>query len=214
MQYKQTNKLFFGKYQYKIVLVCAGAGTFRSRDWDEVLANLNKVDLQKVNSNSAGYGRFWTTHIRTQEDLDYAFNVHKLLSKMEDIELRIESPWISLYTNTSKNVDRLIKLDKTKVKYVSVPPSSASLNEETIIMPKIDFEFRVTLGKTSQEHSTFINWADGNSKIKLTKSCRRDLGKARSWGGTYFYVTGEKNLLLSKMHLGGSISKVERIVKA
>jgi hypothetical protein len=40
------------------------------------------------------------------------------------------------------------------------------------------------------------------------------LGKSRSWGGTHFYITGDNNLLMAKMHLAGAISKVERIIKA
>jgi hypothetical protein len=70
------------------------------------------------------------------------------------------------------------------------------------------------LGKTTQEHSAFIQWAENNAKLKLTKTCKRELARDYSWGGTYFYVTGENNLLMTKMHLGGSINKVERIIKA
>jgi hypothetical protein len=80
-------------------------------------------------------------------------------------------------------------------------------------MPKMPFEFRVTVGKTTSNHGAFIEWAEANSKVKLTKSCKNELSKDRSWGGAYFYVTGDKNLLLAKMHLGGSIAKIERIVK-
>jgi hypothetical protein len=47
----------------------------------------------------------------------------------------------------------------------------------------------------------------------MTKSCKTALGKNKSWGGTHFYVSGENNLLMAKMHLGGSILKIERIIK-
>ena len=43
MQYKLTKKLFYGTYQYKIVLICAGASMFRSNDLDAVLENLKQV---------------------------------------------------------------------------------------------------------------------------------------------------------------------------
>lgn len=81
-------------------------------------------------------------------------------------------------------------------------------------MPKINFDYKVTIGKTIQEHSAFIQWAEGNAKLKLTKSVKKELSKHRSWGGAYFYLTGDNNLLMAKMHLGGSINKVERIIKA
>jgi hypothetical protein len=108
----------------------------------------------------------------------------------------------------------LAKLDSTNVKYICVPPKNSSLTNNTVIMPKMNFDYRVTLGKTMQENTAFITWASTNKKCKLTKSCIRDLGKTRSWGGTHFYITGDNNLLMAKMHLGGSISKVERIIKA
>jgi hypothetical protein len=69
------------------------------------------------------------------------------------------------------------------------------------------------MGSTKQEYSTFVEWAEKHPKIKLTKSCIRDLNKNRSWGGTHFYVTGDNNLLMAKMHLGGTISKVQRIIR-
>jgi hypothetical protein len=132
---------------------------------------------------------------------------------MSDIDIRIETPWISVYTSNKKNIDKLVNLDKDRVKYVCVPPANTTLSEDTIIMPKMDFDFRVTLGKTSNECTAFVSWAETNAKVKLTKSCIRDLSKMRSWGGTHFYVTGDNNLLMAKMHLGGCISKIERIAK-
>lgn len=214
MQFKQTNKLFYGKYQYKVVLVCAGAAWFRSKDWNYTIEQLKKIDLKSTSSITPSYSRFTGTHIKTQEDLDYAFKLQAALSKLSDIDLRVESPWISLYTNTEKNVDKLLKIDKSRIKYVSVPPSNSNLTENSIILPKVNFDYKITIGKTTQNHTTFINWADSNPKIKLTKSCRKQLSSNASWGGSYFYVKGDKNLLLSKMHLGGCISKVESILKA
>lgn len=210
---KTTQRLFKGIYQYKIVLICAGASWFRGGDWDGALAHFKSVEIPPKqtfpvvrNWNSVG--------IRTQEDLDYAIKLQSVLKKLTDIEIRVESPWISLYTNTKANVEALVKLDKSRVKYISVPADANTLVEGVVILPKIDYEYRVTLGKTTQEHSAFIDWAEANSKVKLTKGCKKELSKNMSWGGSYFYITGEKNLLLAKMHLGGSINKIERVVKA
>ena len=211
MQYKTTTRLFRGKYQYKLVLVCAGASWFRGKNWDTVVNNLKKVDLTAGAVKNVGYKR---ADFKTQEDIDYAFKLQVLLKKLTDVDVRVESPWLSIYSNTKANIDAVIKLDKSKIKYVCIPPDSHSLDSNTVIMPKMNYDYRVTMGKTTQEHSAFIAWAENNTKVKLTKSCKRDLTKTMSWGGSHFYITGENNLLLAKMHLGGSINKVERIVKA
>ncbi len=131
---------------------------------------------------------------------------------MEEFELRVENPWISIYTDNKKNVDALIKLDENRVKYISRPEHAISAG--TIILPKVDYEFKVTIGKTTHENHAFVEWAESNPKVKLTKSCIKEMLKDQSWGGSYFYLTGEKTLLVAKMHLGGSITKIERILKS
>jgi len=206
MFYKTTRRLFLGTYQYKIVLTCAGSSSFRSGDITKTLEELKKIDLKS-------HSKYHTTVIKSQEDLDYAFQLANTLMQFDKYDVRVEAPWISLYTNSKNHIDTLVKLDKDRVKYISQPDPNSCLSTGTIIMPKMDFDYRITLGKTIQEHSAFISWADSNKKCKLTKSCIRDLGKSRSWGGTHFYISGDNNLLLAKMHLGGSIAKVERIVK-
>lgn len=207
MLIKTTKSLFRGIYQYKIVLKCAGAAYFRSGDMNNTLAELSKVDVISQNVKRR-YG------IKTQEDLAYALLLQKSLKKLSDIEVRVESPFVTVYSNSRAEIDTLANLDKDNVKYISVPPAAHSLTEGTIILPKVPYEFRVTLGKTTHNNEAFVSWADNNPKLKLTNSCRRDLCKDRSWGGTYFYISGDNNLLMAKMHLGGSINKVERIIKA
>lgn len=214
MLYKTTKRLFHGTYQYKIVLICAGSGWFRSGDWENTLDQLKKIDVATGEMKGNPYYSTYRSGIKTQEDLDYAFKLLGKLSSLKDIELRVEAPWISIYTNTKSNITALVNLNPDSVKYVSLPPPQTALQEDTIILPKIDYDYKVTLGKTIQEHSAFIQWAEGNAKLKLTKSVKKELSKNRSWGGTYFYLTGDNNLLMAKMHLGGSINKVERIIKA
>lgn len=207
MLYKTTTRLFKGLYQYKIVLVCPGASWFRG-SMEDALEHLNTIDLTDSKRSTR------TSFIKTQEQLDYAFKLQGLLSKFKDIDIRVESPWISVYSNKKTEIDQLANLDTSLVKYVCRPSSNTALSADSVIMPKMNYEFRVTLGKTTQENPAFIEWAETNKKVKLTKSCIKDLTKSRSWGGTHFYITGDNNLLMAKMHLGGSISKVERIIKA
>jgi hypothetical protein len=211
MLYKTTTKLFLGKYSYKVVLAVPGAQYFRSNRLDSTLDQLKRIDV-KTGTMSGNY--YVSSSIKTDEDLKYAFKLHEFLSNITDYTLRVESPWISFYTSTKQDVDKLVKLSNSRVKYVCKPDSNINLTANTVILPKINYEFRVVLGKTTQEHSTFIKWAETNNKVKLTKSCVQALSRSRSWGGTYFYITGNNNLLLAKMHLGGSISKVEQIIKA
>lgn len=204
MLIKETRKLFKGTYQYKIVLICPGSSLMRSGTYIAALDKLKSIDLATSHT--------FTYRIKTSQDLEYAINVAGALSSLKDCEIRVEAPFISVYTNIKSNIDTLASINEERVKYICMPPSG-NLAKDVVIMPKMDYEFRITLGRTKQEHSAFIEWADKNSKVKLTKSARRDLSKTVSWGGTHFYVTGEKNILFVKMHLGDSVNKIEKIVK-
>ena len=114
MEYKTTRKLFRGTYQYKIVLVCAGSSWFRNRDMDKIFEELKLIDLQQNQKKSTTWR--YQTLIKTQDDLDYTFNLASALLSCSAYELRVESPWITIYTNSKKDIDTLVSLDATKVK--------------------------------------------------------------------------------------------------
>lgn len=208
MQFKQSNKLFRGKYQHKVVLVCAGATLFRSGDMDATAHSLQSIDISNIKP------KLRRNFIKTQEDLDYATELCKKIKSLSDCEVRVESPLVTVYVNTEKEAMMLANIDTDKVKYISSPPAGVTLTKGTIIMSKCDFEYKVTLGRTNSEHSAFIQWAESNpTKVKLTGSCKRNLLKPVYYGGAHFYLTGDNVLLMAKMHLGGSIAKIERITK-
>jgi len=167
MEYKTTRKLFRGTYQYKIVLVCAGASWFRNRDMDKIFEELKLVDLNQNQKKSSS----WRVSglIKTQDELDYTFNLASKLLAFTQYELRVENPWITIYSNNKKDIDNLVALDPNKVKYVSRPDPNVNLAQDTIVMPKMAYEFRVTMGKTVQPNLAFVEWADSNKKCKLTK---------------------------------------------
>jgi hypothetical protein len=209
MQHKVTNKLFKGKYQYKVVLVCAGASMFRNNDMDATIAKLGRIEIHtsrhKYRSNKIG----------TTEELEYALQLATIIKGMGDqVDVRVESPWLSIYTNEKKFIETICSLEEENIKYVSSPPAGVTLVEGSIVMSKRDFDYRITMGKTMQEQSAFVDWAEANAgKVHLTRSCKRDLLNDSSWGGSHFYITGDNVLLMAKMHLGSAISKIERITR-
>ena len=211
---KTTKSLFKGTYQYKIVLVSSEARFFRNGNMDSTLELLT---FQQTRLASKRPSMWSLPHLylpTNREQLNYAFKLQCHITQLKDFELRIQSPYITIYTNSKVDIDRLVEIDPDKVKYISVPVDGSSLVKDTVIMPKISFEFRITLSKTTKNHSAFVEWAENNTKLKLTKSCKRALLSDHSWGGTHFYLTGDNVLLMAKIHLGGSIGKIERIVKS
>ena len=200
---KETKRLFIDKYGYKIVLVVPAAHWFRGGDLNFALNQLTGFNLQDKNPP-------WSK-IKTQADLDYCFSLYKTLFALSDYELRVEAPFLSVYTNNPKHIDKLLKLDEDRVKYISKPPATP-LEQGTVIMVREGWEYKVTLGRTNDRHTNFIEWADKTGAVKLTNSAKKSLERMSSWGGAHFYVRDERALTMSRMFLGAGIGRIDRIV--
>lgn len=203
---KDTVSLFANKYKYKIVLVCPGAGFFRGNKLDFAIEKLNDIRLGHHNPS-------WFK-IKSKTDLDYCFALHNLLSSLTDYDIRVEHPLLNFYTNTPNNLEKLAALDEHRIKYVCLPNKNIKdLGQNTVVVKKLDYKYKLYLGSTKQDHTSFINWCENNSKIRLTKSAKRDLSKQRSWGGSYFYVKDDKTLTMVRMFLGSAIVKLDTVIK-
>lgn len=207
VQIKDTVKLFNNKHNFKVVLVTPLSAAFRGN-------RLNYVFDLISSWNTEQYLPPYFKIRNGETEVNYINKVALTLATYDDYELRVETPLISIYTNNPKLVEEITNIDATCVKYVSLPNKKCPvLKENTVIVKKLDYDYKVHLGFTKQEYTNFIKWATGNSHIKLTKRTIKDLSRSRSWGGGYFYVKGDKALTMVKMFLGHEISKIEHIIK-
>ena len=191
--------------------MCQGGSLLRSGDYNSAIQLLGQANKNAVPGSK---GKYISRNFKTQDEIETSIKFFNDLKKMQDIDLRIESPYVSVYTNDIKHIVLLEKKYPTELRYISKPANPDSLSIDTVIMPKLqEFDYKITVAATRQEHSAFVEWAEKNAKIRITKSCKRELLRSRSWGGTHFYVAGDNNLLIAKMHLGGCIGKIQRIVK-
>lgn len=206
IQTKQTIRLFNGKYKYKIVLLSKAASWFRGSD----LTNVQK-GLASARTSSAP----WVKKLN-QDDIHYVSKLASSLALMKDFSIRVESPYINFYTNNSADIEKLAKIEKNNVKYVCLPtPGSENLlDDKKVIVKSLNYDYKVTMGRTRSNHSNFVQWCFGKEdRIRLTKSASKHLSKDSSWGGYYFYVKDDKMLTMVKMFLGEGINSVESVVK-
>ena len=147
-------------------------------------------------------------------DLDYCLKLEHGLSIIKDFAVRVEHPLISLYSNNIDDIISISNIDPERVKYVSKPGNDISprLEKNTVFLPKIKYGFKVTLGKSTHSHENFIKWAAKSEQVKLTKSCIRDLGRSKSWGGSYFYAKDERSITMVRMFLTAEISRIDRVI--
>jgi hypothetical protein len=105
-------------------------------------------------------------------------------------------------------------LDVKKTKYVAEPPSNINITQGEIILKRIDYGFKVTIGATRQNFTNFVQWSENSNKVKMTKGCKKQLQKDRSWGGSYFYVKDEQTLMLVRMFIGSEMARIDKVIKA
>lgn len=207
---KHTSKLFFNKYKYKVVLISAGASWFRGNNVDYAHDQLQDLK-SKIDFNIS-----WKTKLkRDVDEQKYIESIIKFLRKVSDYDLRVESPLLSFYTNIEKDVELLVKIDSARIKYVSYPEDGdqSNLGKNQVISKKLDYQFKITMGRTRQDYTNFIEWSKNNTKIRMPKRAKKDLTNTHSWGGCHFYVKDDKTLTMVKMFLGSDINKVENVIK-
>jgi hypothetical protein len=211
IQVKKTKKLFMDIYQYKAVLVCPVSAWFRGCDLDFARQKLKAIDPNKLPLLSPPWSK-----LRSLADLDFCLTLESKLSNCQNFDIRVEHPLLNFYTNNFNDIVLLTSIDVDRTKYISVPDEFLypKLEKNTVFLPKIDFEFKITMGKTRTSYDSFIKWADASDKVRLTKKCVQELSADRSWGGSYFYVKDEKSLTMVKMFLGSEISRIDRVINA
>lgn len=202
IQTKETTKLFNKKYKFKVVIVTKTARWFRGNN----LAHTK---------NMLGTSYFSKNNNLTKEDVEFANKIVSALGLMNNYTIRVENPFLNVYTNEAVDIEKLAKIDPLKVKYVSLPntDSESLLTDKTVLVKTLDFDYKVTMGRTHNSFVSFVDWAKDNPNIKLPKKANKELGRGYSFGGYYFYVKGEKNLTLVKVFLGSNIQSVDNCIK-
>jgi hypothetical protein len=207
---KNTNKLFFRKYVYKIAIRTPVAGIFRGKNLK--IARLEVALLEdRLKKNGGkhvgvgGYNKSWAS----KNDLDLANNLIDILEKLEDYRLRVESNTLGLYSNddnfisdvqrTGSQIEEISRPSSDKIKHFLLSSPSA------IIRKEYTHKYKVTAKPLWKEAENFIKWAEKLPKIKITSN-------NYIYGG-YFYVADEKTLSMCRIFLSDKIQKVEELVK-
>lgn len=196
-------------YQYKAVLVCPVSSWFRGCNLDFARQKLRSIDPAKLHLLSPPWNK-----LRNLADLNYCIVLESNLSNFQNFDIRVEHPLLTFYTNDFNDIVSITNIDADRTKYISIPDEVLypKLEKNTVFLPKIDFGFKITMGKTRTSYDSFIGWAKNSDKVRLTKRCIQDLSDDRSWGGSYFYVKDEKSLTMVKMFLGCEISRIDRVI--
>lgn len=208
MQQKQTVKLFWGKYQYKLVLYCDITHVFSGS-----LGRAQQLlsDYQKEHRAYSIHGR---PHKYTPENLHTAAQLLNFLLCDGDYKTRSEFRTFSVYSNDAEaliNLAKQVTRGHAREFWKPLEGTDTVLSNDSIILKnRIDFAYRVTLG--AGKNQGFAVFVENNPNlIKIGKVLLTRIKQGRQTNGSYFYARDKKTLHLCELLLP-QIRKIEKII--
>lgn len=225
MKLRDTRRLHYNKYLYKLVIPNQCASYFRTEfQKDSRLSyTREKLDIahfhhEKTKSHiSIPYTNMkYVTSIPVEHYYD-AIEIYRHLKNDEDYMVRCHRGELTLYSNDRKFLIRLSnKLKHPGIEFYEPDPEKVDvlLTEKNIVLvpSKPKYEYKCTLGK-KLGISSLANWIDANPHLAKIGDTARESVLAESWvKGYYFYVRDKKSLLIAQMLIGDNLQRVERLV--
>lgn len=219
MKQRDTIKLFYGKYAYKVVIRNDLTSIFASYN-NKNHARDTLAKLQTALDKGQGLSiKKWRGEVKVSVfEFERAKSICNALQKYPDHRVRAESAYsLTIYTNEVNLVENLLKNVGHGVREVYRPREGVEefLNtniETAIVKTEMPYEFRVYFNGSRVDPS-FANWLKSNTdKSRVGTVTLRNIEEGYYTSGNYFYVKNEKVLTMVRMFLGHNIRKVERLV--
>lgn len=210
---QKTNKLFFGKYPYKISTRVLGGNLIRIRG----------IQGTKHLCTTVHATTLYHREIDKPKLLNYINILEKFLN--QDLKVRAESNTVNLFTE-DKNLYKTLQKELAEyIVFISEPRTNEELkllqtNKKYIIcdeLPKGKFKFKVTLRLKipANVRKNLAAWLlkYSDSSIDLTPSNLELLQSGRAWWKECpIYVADDKMLTLLTLASGGYLRKTEEFV--
>ena len=216
MKQFETVKLFYDTYLYKVSITNTLATIFREKKLSEARKTLDEYQTQLENTGQIVENRGRLGRVISIPTLTHAQALYSefSLQKQNSYKLRIEQPYIVVYSNDLYWIEHLEK-NVDFVTEVWKPKDSTSINllEPNIIINEgpITFEYKVTVG--NDVDPSFARWAKNNyDKVKVGKKFLNLVETSSYVNGMYFYARDAKILQFINIIIGGAIRRVDKII--
>ena len=210
----KTNKLFYGKWPYKITTEVIGGNLIKTRG----ITAVKQVCQQS--------GDIWPSRYRKNVDKKKLFEYASLIEPFieDEIRLRAEHNTINIYVKNVKLYDSLVNSLKDFVVSVTEPVNESELsallsNNKFVLcdeLPKKTFKYKVVLKSMPVSvKESLLKWADQypDDKIIIPDHTRRELTAVKSWGtNCYMYVSDSSMLMMVTLATQGYIRRTEEFV--
>lgn len=228
MKLRETKKLHYNKYLYKLSIPSQLAGYFRTefqkngklgyaRERLDVLSNIKPSTGGVLILPWAGGSRF-VDRIPVEHYYD-AIDIYRHLKNKENYIVRCGTYDLSIYSNDRKLlIDLSNKLRHRFIEFWEPDPENidkllTNENENIILVNKPpEYEYKVTLGKVKGSPS-LASWIDANPKLGKMGWIAKEECRNNGWvKGYYFYVRDQKTLLIAQMLVGDNIQRIDKLV--
>ena len=217
MKKRETTKLFYDLYAYKLVLKNSLAPIFRSKNLSHARQVLDNMQTDYEEQNVLKWKRVLKSSIISYDHFSDAKILLNLFSKAnDDYRIRVEYSNMCVYSNDISWLNTIAsKINSKHLRELWEPDSKYLADLQTkntiIIEGNLPYEYKVTLGPRGNPQ--FAEWARNNKdKIKAGNIFLSELEHNGYVNGMYFYVRDEKILTLVKMILGHCIRRIDKIV--
>jgi hypothetical protein len=219
-----TNKIFYSKYVYKLVVYNKLASIFRSelqrgKELSYAREKLDEYNNYYSNNQPITKTIFRTTTIVSNDDFLDARDIYKCLKILsEDYLVRVGiGNELIIYCNDKSELISIANKMRTERIEFHEPSNkiAAYLKNNTdvvIVKNKPQFNLRVTLGRKNGSKD-LANWLKNNKdKSKVGRKTLENLETESYVDGLYFYLRDEKLLQLITLICVDNIRRVQKLV--
>jgi len=207
LRIRETKKLFYNEYPYKLGVYNPLAHIFREKKFRFAREELSRLELLYELDRPLITG----TYRKKEYDVKSFFEckwLYKELTLRNDYKIRVEYPSIQLYSNDKAWLTYIAKNVDNPTEFYEPP---VVLAKNTILVEKpTDYQFRVTLN--SKPDPSLASWIVANPKLAKAGPVFLDEVANRGYSnGLYFYVRDDKVLNIVGLMLGSN-GRVDKIV--
>lgn len=219
----ETNRLHYGKYLYKLVLLNPLHTIFRSDFQKKENLGFAREHLDRLTSDYRVGEPLLLTYYRTSKEISIehyldAKDVYSVLKQEKEYKIRVDQGQKLLIYSNDKAMLLKINSKMRKSVYEFWEPKDSNINsllsEKNIIFVKTkpQFPLRVTFNGT-RVPSTFANWLENNTdKARVGDKTLSTIKEYQWCDGSYFHVRDEKVLQLVEIQIAQCIRRVDKLI--
>jgi hypothetical protein len=207
---RETTKLFYDEYPYKLVVVNGLAFSFREKNLANAKADLDLLQQQYDQGEPLVRGSFGYSRPVDYDTFFEAKNLYIEFCKQDDFKLRVSNPYMQIYSHDYNWLVMLSTKIKSACEFWEPKEGNLSALEKNVILVNspVEYQYKVTLGHTCDKN--LASWIKNNTdKVKAGNICLDTIENSGYVRGMYFYVRDEKILQLLNLF----VSKLARIDK-